>query len=60
MVSSHQLVEQRSLIEVKGKLSVDFDLSGIYRFPLYIKDAALSGKGVKAGPKPTPKGVMKL
>ena len=60
VVSSNQLVDQRTLITVNGKLSVDFDLSGVYRFPLYIKDAKLSGDGVTARPEETPQGVIKL
>ena len=60
VVSSDQLVKQRTLVTVDGTLNVDFDLSGVYRFPLYIKDAQISGKGVKDKPKETPQGVMEL
>ena len=60
VVSSDQLVKQRTLVTVDGKLNVDFDLSGVYRFPLYIKGAQISGKGVKDKPKEAPQGVMEL
>ena len=60
VVSSDQLVEQRTAIKVSGQLSVDYDLSGVYRFPLYIKEAKLSGDGVQPKPEDTPKGVIKL
>lgn len=60
VVSSTQFAPQKSLITVKGSLLFDYNLSDLYRFPLYIKDAVLSGTQVRSIKPSLPPGVSEL
>ena len=60
VVSSDQLTPPKSIINARGSLLFDYNLSDIYRFPIYIKEARLSGAKVKNALPDHPKGVIEL
>lgn len=60
VVSSEQQAPIGSVVQVKGELKTDYDLKGIYRFPLFISEALISGHRVRTPPKAPPSGVIKL
>ena len=60
VVSSEQQAPIGSMVQVKGELKTDYDLKGIYRFPLFISEALISGHRVRTPPKAPPSGVIKL
>lgn len=59
VISSEQQAPIGSIITAQGRLKVDYDLKGIYRFPLFIEDALISGDHVRS-PSVTPEGVVEL
>ena len=60
VVSSKQQAEIGSIVQVEGLLEVDYDLKGIYQFPLFISEANLQGEYVTNPPEETPMGTFKL
>ena len=59
VISSVQQAPIGSMITARGQLKVDYDLKGIYRFPLFIEDATMSGDYVRS-PSLAPEGVVEL
>jgi len=60
VVSSDQLASPKSLVTVRGSLLFDYNLRDVYRFPIYIKSATLSGSQVRSKRAPLPPGVTEL
>ena len=60
VVSSDQLTPPKSLVNVRGTLQFDYNLSNVYRFPIYIESAILSGDQVKPALPSHPRGTIEL
>jgi hypothetical protein len=60
VVSSAQRTEAQSLVKARGALSFDYVLSDVYRFPIYMKGAQLSGAQVQDREEARPQGVIEL
>ena len=60
VVSSRQRVPEGQLIEVSGRLKIEHEVGGVYRFPLFISEAALAGEAVEDALPATAPGVVNL
>ena len=47
VVSSRSRARAGQLVELEGELSLNYQVGGVYTFPLFIKDATLRGEGVE-------------
>lgn len=60
MITSTQRIQIGQLIEASGRLLVDYRVGEIYRFPIFISEATLTGEGVESTPLPSEEGTISL
>ena len=60
VVSANFIAQPGEIVHVKGELKLDHEVGGVYRFPLFIGDAQLSGENVQPAKPQRPQGVVEL